>query len=145
MNQHVVIFTCMHASWCSVDRFRGEIGPATFDKGTYLCFSLVLSLSLPLDFHISAFPDCSTSSSHKVSLCRMFCWLFFECPISTQMSASACCHGACLHFLTLFLQPHIACNLSLGLSYLCLYLSQSCGYMQLIGQWIFLEVIFSPK
>lgn len=36
----------------------------------------ILSLSLPLNSFISAFPDCSTSSSLKVSPCRMFYWVF---------------------------------------------------------------------
>lgn len=40
---HLCLLACLLV-FC-VHRFRGEIGPATFDKGTYHCFSLILSLS----------------------------------------------------------------------------------------------------
>lgn len=76
---------CLHACFLvfSVHRFRGEIGLTTFDavvkwpknhqEKAHVTDPI---LSLSLNSCISAFPDCSTSSSHKVSPCRMFYWVF---------------------------------------------------------------------
>lgn len=144
MNQHVLIFACMHASWCSayivsegkLDRQPLPLwlnGQKTTRKRHMSLIPFFLSVSLPLNSCISAFPDCSTSSSHKVSPCRVFYWVF---PSYSFSHLCICLLSWRLHaLLTIFLQHAIAVFIFIQ----AVLLHTAHRY-----QWRSLEVLFSP-
>lgn len=79
------------------------------------------SLSLPLNSCISAFPDCSTSSSHKVSPCWMFYWVF---PSYSHLDLCICLLSWRLHAFTNNSPAAWCCRV---------YIYPSCCYIHLIG------------